>query len=62
MLTVLEAWRERGRAPSDVVATQNVGDRIGRTRPLCRYPMVAAYKGTGDLDRAESFACADPRR
>jgi Tannase and feruloyl esterase len=29
-----------------------------RTRPLCPYPKVAKYKGTGDVKRAESFTCA----
>jgi feruloyl esterase len=60
MLGALEAWRERGQAPAEILATQRVGDRIGRTRPLCRYPLVPRYKGTGSLDRAESFACRQP--
>ncbi|HRK39753.1 MAG TPA: tannase/feruloyl esterase family alpha/beta hydrolase [Burkholderiaceae bacterium] len=28
-----------------------------RTRPLCPYPAVARYIGTGDTERAESFVC-----
>ena len=28
-----------------------------RTRPLCAYPKVARYKGTGDIEKAESFVC-----
>jgi hypothetical protein len=28
-----------------------------RTRPLCPYPQVARYRGTGDVDAAASFSC-----
>jgi hypothetical protein len=28
------------------------------TRPLCPYPQVARYAGTGDPNDAASFACA----
>jgi feruloyl esterase len=28
-----------------------------RTRPLCPYPQVARYKGTGSVDSADSFSC-----
>nr|WP_157268458.1 tannase/feruloyl esterase family alpha/beta hydrolase [Azohydromonas aeria] len=28
-----------------------------RTRPLCPYPQVARYKGTGSLESADSFRC-----
>jgi feruloyl esterase len=28
-----------------------------RTRPLCPYPQVARYKGSGSLESADSFAC-----
>jgi feruloyl esterase len=30
----------------------------GRTRPLCEYPFWPKYKGTGDIDKAASFTCA----
>jgi feruloyl esterase len=28
-----------------------------RTRPLCAYPAVATYKGTGSTDDAANFVC-----
>jgi len=28
-----------------------------RTRPLCVYPKVARYNGTGDVESASSFSC-----
>ena len=27
------------------------------TRPLCPYPQIAKYKGTGDTNDAVNFAC-----
>jgi len=31
-----------------------------RTRPLCPYPQLAAYKGTGSTDEAANFICKTP--
>ena len=28
-----------------------------RSRPLCPYPKVARYNGTGDINLAASFSC-----
>ena len=28
-----------------------------RSRPLCAYPRVATYKGSGSMEDASSFAC-----
>lgn len=33
------------------------GWSASRTRPLCPYPAVAKYKGSGDPDSADSFRC-----
>jgi Tannase and feruloyl esterase len=33
------------------------GWSAARTRPLCAYPKVARYNGTGDLEAAASFTC-----
>lgn len=33
---------------------------IIRSRPLCRFPLVARYKGSGNVDRADNFRCARP--
>jgi hypothetical protein len=70
MLSALVAWVEQGTAPDSVVATArgpgNAGGVNGevpagwaanRTRPLCPYPKVTRYKGSGSLDSADSFAC-----
>ena len=60
MLGVLEQWREEGRTPAAVVATQRENGKVLRTRPLCPYPQVARYDGTGSVDEAGNFACATP--
>ena len=33
---------------------------VDRRRPLCPYPQVAAYTGTGNIDEAQSFTCKAP--
>jgi feruloyl esterase len=32
------------------------------TRPLCPFPQVAQYKGSGDTNIAESFVCAAEKK
>jgi feruloyl esterase len=57
MLTELENWVERGKAPAAVKATHRTDDRVDRTRPLCPYPQQARYRGTGSVDEAANFTC-----
>ncbi len=57
----LERWVEQGVAPEMVIATKRQGgssDAASRTRPLCPYPQVARYKGSGSADDAANFTCA----
>lgn len=64
-LTPLVAWVENGTAPDSVVGTtrtaaQNPGlgtVPAGRTRPLCAYPKVARYSGSGSTEDAANFSC-----
>jgi feruloyl esterase len=60
----LERWVEEGIAPQQIMATKFVQDRpsegIAMTRPLCPYPAVARWNGSGSTDDAASFACAVP--
>src|SRR5262249_45086505 len=60
MVSALEQWVEHGRAPDQIVASQSTKDGVTRTRPLCPYPQVAVYKGTGSTDEAGNFACKAP--
>jgi pimeloyl-ACP methyl ester carboxylesterase len=67
-LTALEQWVEKGVAPDKLIASHVTNGRVGRTRPLCLYPQVARWKGTGSSDEAANFSCvaepaaAAPRR
>jgi feruloyl esterase len=56
-LAALEQWREHGKAPERIVASQVSEGRVVRTRPLCPYPQMAKYKGSGSIDQAENFVC-----
>ena len=60
MVTALEQWREKGKAPAEIIASKLADGSVTRTRPLCPYPQVAKYKGTGSIDQAANFACAAP--
>lgn len=53
----LERWVEQGVAPDQVIATKRAGGNTQRTRPLCPYPQVARYKGSGSTDDAANFSC-----
>ncbi|MDM7949809.1 tannase/feruloyl esterase family alpha/beta hydrolase [Hydrogenophaga sp.] len=70
LLTPLVRWVEHGQAPQAVPArAHGVGHPGGvnaelpagwapsRSRPLCAYPSVATYKGSGSLEDAASFSC-----
>ncbi len=60
MLTVLEDWVEEGTAPDAVIAEHRTDGQVDRTRPLCPYPQLAVYQGSGNTDDAASFACRMP--
>jgi feruloyl esterase len=56
-LTALEAWVERGTTPARMIASHTSKGAVDRTRPLCPYPQLAVYAGTGSIDDASSFVC-----
>jgi hypothetical protein len=42
-----------------IVATKyDAGGAITRQRPICPYPQVAVYRGSGDVNAATSFTCS----
>jgi feruloyl esterase len=52
---------EKGQPPEKIMASQLDKDgRLVRTRPLCSYPKVAKYVGSGSMNEAANFICADP--
>jgi feruloyl esterase len=56
-IAALERWVEQGQAPDRIVASHRTNGKIDRTRPLCPYPQVARYLGTGSIDEAANFVC-----
>jgi feruloyl esterase len=57
MLTALQDWVESKKAPDMILASRVRNGQTDRTRPLCPYPQVAVYKGTGSTDDAANFSC-----
>ena len=52
----------RARHPrKSILASHKTNDVVDRTRPLCPYPEVAVYKGSGSTDEAANFVCRNPR-
>jgi feruloyl esterase len=65
-MRALEEWVESGRAPDQIIATKYNEDEpkfgVSFTRPICAYPNVAVYKGTGSISEASNFKCENNRR
>jgi feruloyl esterase len=51
---------ESNEAPDRVIGTHSENGKQIRTRPLCPFPKAAKYKGKGNKDEAENFACQTP--
>ena len=59
-LTPLLNWVEKGVAPETITATKFVNDTppaVQMTRPLCVYPKIAKYNGSGSASIAANFTC-----
>ncbi len=56
----LEEWLATGTPPERIVARKTLEDGSERTRPLCPYPQVARYSGSGSTNEADSFECVAP--
>ena len=61
----LERWVEDGVAPEQIIATKyksgsNPASGVARTRPLCAYPQIAKWNGSGSMDDAANFDCTKP--
>ncbi len=60
MMSALNSWVENAQLPQRIEASKVTAGKVTRTRPLCPYPQVARYKGTGSIDEAANFACVAP--
>jgi len=61
-LSALDAWVTQGTPPSKILATHTANGTVDRSRPLCPYPQVARWKGSGSTDDASNFECVAPGR
>ena len=64
LVSAVARWVEKDVAPEKIIATKYAGNNptkgVALQRPLCAYPQVARYKGSGDMSDASSFVCAKP--
>jgi feruloyl esterase len=60
-MAALERWRESGTAPDQLSAYRVANNRVDMARPLCPYPQIAQYKGTGSTNDAANFVCKAPQ-
>jgi feruloyl esterase len=60
-LSAMEQWVEQGKAPEQIIASHSSNGKVDRTRPLCPYPQVARYQGSGRMDEAANFTCISPQ-
>ena len=58
-LGALVNWVEQGNSPERIEAKGSVFP--GVSRPLCPFPEIPRYKGTGSTDDAANFACQASR-
>jgi len=58
MVAALDSWRQQGDAPKSITAVRvDEHGHIDMSRPLCPYPQIAAYKGSGGIDDAQNYVC-----
>jgi feruloyl esterase len=56
-LGTIDGWVSGNEPPERIIASRVRGGEVDRTRPLCAYPAVAVYDGSGSTDAAENFTC-----
>jgi feruloyl esterase len=56
MLSVIDQWVETGKAPDSIIAN-NLPNQKPLSRPICPYPQIAKYKGSGSTEDAANFKC-----
>ena len=51
-------WVENAVAPDTLLATKSLPGGVTQSRPLCPYPAMAKYIGSGDTNDAANFVCS----
>jgi Tannase and feruloyl esterase len=58
LLAAVIAWVEEGKAPSSIIASKyDLNKQLVRTMPLCPFPAMARYNGSGPVNDAASWSC-----
>jgi feruloyl esterase len=57
IVIALDRWVEQGIAPEKIIASHLTNGVVDRALPLCPYPQVAVYNGSGDVKVIESYHC-----
>lgn len=57
LIDTMDAWVESGRAPQSIAARNS---QSGAERPLCAWPALPYYTGSGDPNALASFECRAP--
>lgn len=60
-VAAITGWVEKGKAPARITAEKKQDGKVTMSRPLCPYPDLAHYKGSGDTNDARNFECAVPK-
>jgi feruloyl esterase len=58
MVSALDVWVQHNQKPDRITAVKATAGQVLRTRPLCPFPQVARYQGSGSVDDAANFSCA----
>jgi feruloyl esterase len=56
-IATLEQWVEERKTPERIVAAHSTDGKADRSRPLCRFPNIAVYKGVGSTNDTANFVC-----
>ena len=59
ILAALDRWVEHGVAPGRFIASHFTAGVADKTRPICAYPQLARYRGTGDPNQPGAWVCTD---
>jgi len=64
----VQDWVEKGIAPDTITYVDRVSQSnsstqsaVTRTRPVCAYPKISRYTGSGDPNDGANFSCVDPK-
>jgi hypothetical protein len=57
-LDALIEWVEENKPPERLLATGRTPSGAPRIRPVCAYPLVPKFKGSGSTDDAANFTCS----